>query len=246
MLNDKVAIITGGTRGIGYAIAKKFLENNAKVIIFGSRKESVDKAITSLKELNFSYEVFGYYPNLIKESELKEIFGKINGKYGHIDILINNAGISSKTKIDDYTEEEFDKISNLNIKSVYTCSKVSIPYLKESHGVILNTSSMVSIYGQPSGVMYPASKYAVNGITKSLARELAPYGIRVNAVAPGITNTDMVKSLPKELIEPLIKTIPLGRIGEPEDIANAFLFLASDMASYISGVILSVDGLARS
>lgn len=177
---------------------------------------------------------------------MKEIFGKINGKYGHIDILINNAGISSKTKIDDYTEEEFDKISNLNIKSVYTCSKVSIPYLKESHGVILNTSSMVSIYGQPSGVMYPASKYAVNGITKSLARELAPYGIRVNAVAPGITNTDMVKSLPKELIEPLIKTIPLGRIGEPEDIANAFLFLASDMASYISGVILSVDGLARS
>ena len=246
MLNDKVAIITGGTRGIGYAIAKKFLENNAKVIIFGSRKESVDKAITSLKELNSSYEVFGYYPNLIKESELKEIFGKINGKYGHIDILINNAGIYSKTKIDDYTEEEFDKISNLNIKSVYTCSKVSIPYLKESHGVILNTSSMVSIYGQPSGVMYPASKYAVNGITKSLARELAPYGIRVNAVAPGITNTDMVKSLPKELIEPLIKTIPLGRIGEPEDIANAFLFLASDMASYISGVILSVDGLARS
>lgn len=246
MLNDKVAIITGGTRGIGYAIAKKFLENNAKVIIFGSRKESVDKAITSLKELNSSYEVFGYYPNLIKESELKEIFGKINGKYGHIDILINNAGISSKTKIDDYTEEEFDKISNLNIKSVYTCSKVSIPYLKESHGVILNTSSMVSIYGQPSGVMYPASKYAVNGITKSLARELAPYGIRVNAVAPGITNTDMVKSLPKKLIEPLIKTIPLGRIGEPEDIANAFLFLASDMASYISGVILSVDGLARS
>ena len=233
MLNDKVAIITGGTRGIGYAIAKKFLENNAKVIIFGSRKESVDKAITCLKELNSSYEVFGYYPNLIKESELKEIFGKINGKYGHIDILINNAGISSKTKIDDYTEEEFDKISNLNIKSVYTCSKVSIPYLKESHGVILNTSSMVSIYGQPSGVMYPASKYAVNGITKSLARELAPYGIRVNAVAPGITNTDMVKSLPKELIEPLIKTIPLGRIGEPEDIANAFLFLASDMASYI-------------
>ena len=105
---------------------------------------------------------------------------------------------------------------------------------------------MVSIYGQPSGVMYPASKYAVNGITKSLARELAPYGIRVNAVAPGITNTDMVKSLPKELIEPLIKTIPLGRIGEPEDIANAFLFLASDMASYISGFILSVDGLARS
>ena len=104
---------------------------------------------------------------------------------------------------------------------------------------------MVSIYGQPSGVMYPTSKFAVNGMTKSLARELAKYGIRVNAVAPGITKTDMVKNLSKEVIEPLIQTIPLGRIGEPEDIANAFLFLASDMASYITGVILSVDGAAR-
>lgn len=115
---------------------------------------------------------------------------------------------------------------------------------EQKSGVILNTSSMVSIYGQPSGVGYPASKFAVNGLTKSLARELAPFNIRVNAVAPGITKTDMVSALPKEMIEPLIKTIPLGRIGEPKDIANAFLFLASDMASYITGVILQVDGAA--
>ena len=245
MLEGKVAIITGGTRGIGFAIAKKFLENQAKVIIFGSKKESVDNAIQNLK-LESSYEIDGFYPNLTSEDELKEVFSIIQNKYGHIDILINNAGISSKTKIEDYTEEEYEKVTNLNIKSVYTCSKIIIPYLKKTQGVILNTSSMVSIYGQPSGIMYPASKFAVNGITKSLARELAPYKIRVNAVAPGIINTDMVKNLPKELIEPLVKTIPLGRIGEPEDIANAFLFLASDMASYISGVILSVDGLARS
>lgn len=117
---------------------------------------------------------------------------------------------------------------------------------ENARGVILNTSSMVSLYGQPSGVGYPASKFAVNGLTKSLARELGAYNIRVNAVAPGITNTDMVAKLPKEMIEPLIKTIPLGRIGEPKDIANAFLFLASDMASYITGTILSVDGAARS
>ena len=116
--------------------------------------------------------------------------------------------------------------------------------MKENGGAILNTSSMVSIYGQPSGVMYPASKFAVNGMTKSLARELGKYNIRVNAVAPGITETDMVKNLPKEMIEPLIKTIPLGRIGKPEDVANAFLFLASDMASYVTGEILSVDGAA--
>lgn len=246
MLEGKVAIITGGTRGIGFAIAKKYLENNAKVIIFGSRNETVEKAVKELKSLNNKYEVDGYYPNLTDEQNIENTFNEIESKYGHIDILVNNAGISSRTKIEDYTDEEYEKISNLNIKSVYVCSKTAVKYLKKTKGVILNTSSMVSIYGQPSGVMYPTSKFAVNGMTKSLARELAPLGIRVNAVAPGITNTDMVKNLPKEMIEPLIKTIPLGRIGEPEDIANAYLFLGSDMASYISGVILSVDGLVRS
>jgi len=246
MLEGKVAVITGGTRGIGYAIAKKFLENKAKVIIFGSKEESVNNAIKKLKEENIEYDVSGYYPQLSNIDNVKEVFAKIKNEYGKIDILVNNAGISSKTPVESYTEEEYDKISDLNIKSVFVCSKEIVPYLKETKGVILNTSSMVSVYGQPSGVMYPASKFAVNGLTKSLARELAPFGIRVNAVAPGITETDMVKELPKEMIEPLIKSIPLGRIGTPEDVANAFLFLASDMAGYITGVILNVDGAARS
>ncbi len=246
MLNDKVAIITGGTRGIGIAIAKKFLENNAKVVILGSRKETVNKALESLKEENENYEVDGYYPDLTNENEVRETFEKVKEKYNHIDILVNNAGVSSSMPIENYTMDEYERVENLNIKSVFVCSKEVLSYLKETKGVILNTSSMVSIYGQPSGVMYPTSKFAVNGMTKSLAREVAKYGIRVNAVAPGITNTDMVKNLPENVIEPLIKSIPLGRIGEPEDIANAFLFLASPLASYITGVILSVDGLARS
>lgn len=245
MLKGKVAIVTGGTRGIGFAIVQKFLENGAKVALLGSKSETVEKAITELKSQNSSYEVIGFYPNLTKEEEVRNTFEKVEKSFGAIDILVNNAGISSRTKIEDYTEEEYDKISDLNIKSVFLCSKVVIPYLKKTKGVILNTSSMVSIYGQPSGVMYPASKFAVNGITKSLARELAPLGIRVNAVAPGIIETDMVKNLPEELIKPLIQTIPLGRIGRPEDIANAFLFLASGMASYITGVVLSVDSAAR-
>ncbi len=243
MLEGKVAVVTGGTRGIGYAIVEKFLENGAQVILFGSRKETVNNALETLRK-KYS-KVDGFYPKLTDEKELSSVFQQIKDTYGHIDILVNNAGISSKTKLEDYTEEEYDKVSDLNIKSVFTCSKVILPYLKETKGVILNTSSMVSIYGQPSGVMYPTSKFAVNGMTKSLARELAPFGIRVNAVAPGIIETDMVRSLPKEMIEPLIQTIPLGRIGKPEDIANAFVFLASDMASYITGVVLSVDGLAR-
>ena len=246
MLEDKVAIITGGTRGIGFATAKKFLENGAKVVIFGTKVESVNEAVEKLKALNNNYDVIGFYPTLTCEAEVQDIYEKIEKKYGKIDILVNNAGISSKTKIEEYTEDEYDQISNLNIKAVFTCSKLVIPYLKKTKGVILNTSSMVSIYGQTAGVMYPASKFAVNGITKSLSRELAPYGIRVNAVAPGIIETDMVKNLPKEIIEPLIKTIPLGRIGTPEDIANGFLFLASDLASYVTGEILSIDGAARS
>jgi len=245
MLENKVAIITGGTRGIGLEIARVFKENKARVIIFGSKKETVSKAIETLKKENL--EVKGYYPNLSNHEEIEKTIEEIYNEYGQIDILVNNAGISANKKIEDTTYDEFQNIIDLNVNAIFNMSKAVVPYMKENKsGVILNTSSMVSIYGQPSGVGYPASKFAVNGFTKSLARELAPSNIRVNAIAPGITNTDMVASLPKETIEPLIKTIPLGRIGEPRDIANAFLFLASDMASYITGVILSVDGSARS
>lgn len=245
MLEEKVVIVTGGTRGIGFETVKTFLENKAIVVLFGSRKETVDKALEELNGLGL--EADGYCPDLQNIEEIDKVIKEIIDKYGKIDVLINNAGISANKKIEDTTTEDFASIIDLNVKAVFNTIKSVVPYMKENAGgVILNTSSMVSLYGQPSGVGYPASKFAVNGLTKSLARELGAYNIRVNAVAPGITNTDMVAKLPKEMIEPLIKTIPLGRIGEPKDIANAFLFLASDMASYITGTILSVDGAARS
>lgn len=247
MLKGKVAVVTGGTRGIGRATVKKFLENGATVAVLGSRQETVNKAVSQLKEENLDYSVVGYWPDLGKYSEVEKIFDEIVKKFGRIDILVNNAGISARDRLYDYSVEEFSKIMDLNVKAVFHCAKAAAIHMKEQGGgVILNTSSMVSIYGQPAGVGYPASKSAVNGLTKSLARELGPDNIRVNAVAPGVIRTDMVAALPDEVIKPLIATIPLRRVGEPEDIANAFLFLASDLASYITGTILSVDGATMS
>lgn len=247
MLKNKVAVVTGGTRGIGYAIVKKYLENGAKVVLFGSREETVTKALASLKEENAEWEVSGAWPNLEDADAVAKEMEAVKEKYGRIDILVNNAGVSDATPIDSYTSEQFSKVMQLNVNAVMNGIMPAVKIMKEQGGgCILNTSSMVSISGQPSGVAYPASKYAVNGLTWSLARELGPSNIRVNAVAPGITKTDMVAALPKQVIEPMINRIPLRRIGEAEDIANAFLFLASDMASYVTGEILSVDGAMRS
>ena len=223
MLKGKVAVITGGTRGIGYATVKKFLENGAKVVLFGSRQETVDKALASLKQENAQWEVSGAWPNLLDADEVAKEIEKIKEKYGRIDILINNAGVSDSTPIDDYTSEKFAKIMQLNVNAIMNGILAVVKIMKkQGGGCILNTSSMVSICGQTSGVAYPTSKSAVNGITWSLARELGPSNIRVNAVAPGITKTDMVAALPEQMIKPLINAIPIRRIGEVVDIANAF------------------------
>lgn len=246
MLKGKIAVITGGTRGIGYATAKKFLENGAKVTIFGSRQETVDKALASLKAENDQWEVDGDCPNLSDAGAVKAAMQKVKAKFGKIDVLVNNAGMSDSTKIENYAEGQFEKVMDLNINAIFNTIQPTVEIMREQGGgCILNTSSMVSISGQPGGVAYPTSKFAVNGLTLSLARELGPSNIRVNAVAPGITKTDMVAALPEQMIQPMIQAIPLRRIGEPEDIANAFLFLASDMASYVTGEILSVDGAMR-
>ncbi len=245
-LEDKVAIITGGSRGIGLATVEAFLKEGAKVALTASSQESADRAVAKILERNPQAPVMGIAPNLASLDSVESEFTKVMERFGGIDILVNNAGMSDSTPLDAYTEEGFENVMDLNVKGVFNASKVAAKYMKEkSGGAILNTSSVVSIYGQPSGCAYPTSKFALNGLTLSLARELGPYGIRVNAVAPGITETDMMKAVPKEVIEPLIAQIPLRRLGQPQDIANAFVFLASDEASYITGVVLRVDGLAR-
>ncbi|MGM9604258.1 MAG: SDR family NAD(P)-dependent oxidoreductase [Faecousia sp.] len=245
-LKNKVAIITGGSRGIGFATADKFLKEGAIVIVTASSQASADRAVVKLQEKYPESTVAGISPDLSSLESVQNAFREVVDKYGCIDILVNNAGVSDSTRFTEYTEEIFDKVMNLNVRGVFNASRAASEYMVErGQGVILSTSSMVSIYGQPSGFAYPASKFAVNGLTLSLARELGPKGIRVNAVAPGITETDMMKAVPKEVIDPLIKQIPLRRLGQPEDIANAFVFLASEEASYITGVVLSVDGMAR-
>lgn len=246
MLEGKIAIVTGGTRGIGYEIVKKFLEAGAKVALFGSRQETVEKALGQIKEKIPEAEVMGLYPALEEYNEVEKAIQEVQESFGQIDILVNNAGISARESIYEYSPEEFDKIMTLNVNAVFHCIRAAVPFMKtQGGGSIINMSSMVSIYGQPAGCGYPASKFAVNGLTKSLARELGKDQIRVNAVAPGVTRTDMVAALPPEMVQRISTTIPLGRVGEPEEVANAVLFLASDLASYVTGAILSVDGATQ-
>ena len=245
MLNGKIAIVTGGTRGIGLAVVRTFLHNGAKVALFGSRETSVQRALAQLREEQPDWPVMGLWPDLTDYAAVERAVQEVAQTFGGVDILVNNAGISAREPLADYSPEAFRSIMDLNVTAVFHGCKAVEPIMRAAgKGCIINTSSMVSIYGQAAGSAYPASKFAVNGLTKSLARELGRDNIRVNAVAPGVTRTDMVAALPEEMIKPLIATIPLGRVGEPEDVANAFLYLASDMASYVTGAVLSVDGAA--
>ncbi|MBQ8931961.1 MAG: SDR family oxidoreductase [Ruminiclostridium sp.] len=243
MLKNKVAIITGGTRGIGYAVAELFLENGARVAVLGSRAETVDKAVASLSEKFGAENIAGYYPDLTEYNAVEEMVKAVKEKFGRIDILVNNAGISAREPIEAYEPDAFKNIMDLNVTAVFNGCKAVVPFMKENGGgCIINTSSMVAKEGQVSGVGYPTSKFAVNGLTISLSRELGKYNIRVNAVAPGVTRTDMVAALPEEMVARVAANIPMGRVGEPSEVANCFLFLASDMASYVSGTVLNVDG----
>lgn len=246
MLKGKVAIVTGGTRGIGLAVVRTFLQNGAKVALFGSRRETVENALAELKHENAGRQVIGAWPDLTDFAAVKAAVDRVAQELGTPDILVNNAGISAREPLSEYTPESFKRIMDLNVTAVFNGCKAVEPLMRTAgRGCIINTSSMVSIYGQPSGVGYPTSKFAVNGLTKSLARELGRAGIRVNAVAPGVTRTDMVAALPKEMVDRISAPIPLGRIGEPQEVANVFLFLASDLASYVTGTVISVDGAAQ-
>lgn len=243
LLENKLAVVTGGTRGIGYEIARKFLENGAQVVIFGSREESVTKALDPFKEENPDWPVTGKWPDMTNAGEVDKAIQEVKDLCGKLDIMVNNAGVSDDVPSLEVDSDHFRDVIDLNVNAVFYGAQAAAKIMKEQgYGSIISTSSMVSKNGQTTGVAYPASKFAVNGMTISLAREWGKYNIRVNAVAPGIINTDMVKALSDEVIEPLINAIPIKRIGEVEDIADAYLFLASDTSTYITGEVLHVDG----
>lgn len=241
LLRGKTAVVTGGSRGIGLAVVRRFLEEGASVALCGSREETARNAVDAILAETPDAPVMGIWPDVTSEAALEGAFRSVAERFGGLDVVVNNAGISQSIPLDKYTPEEFDAIIDLNVKGVLNGCQAAARVMGEG-GSIINTSSMVSKMGQPSGVGYPMSKFAVNGITVSLARELGPRGIRVNAVAPGVTATDMVAALPEEMIKPIAAAIPLRRVATPEDVANAFVFLASDLAAYVTGEVLAVDG----
>ncbi|HAT4110223.1 3-oxoacyl-[acyl-carrier-protein] reductase [Clostridium perfringens] len=242
MLKDKVAIVTGGTRGIGRAIALKLADHGANIVINyrNSDKEAEElKAILEekgVKVLTVKCDISNFEDSKNLMDKCKEVFGKI-------DILVNNAGITKDTLIMRMKEEDFDNVIDVNLKGTFNCAKhASAIMLKQRFGKIINMTSVVGIAGNAGQVNYAASKAGVIGLTKSLAKELGSRGITVNAVAPGFINTDMTASLSEKVKEEASKNIPLKRLGDPEDVANLVGFLASDTANYITGQVINVDG----
>ena len=241
----RAALVTGGAKGIGRAICLALAENGVNIAVnYAGSAAAAEETAADCRALGV--QAITLQADVRSPEACQKLVEDTVAAFGRIDVLVNNAGISAREPLYDYTPEAFEKIMRLNVSAVFNGCRAAAPRMKaQGGGSIINTSSMVSLYGQPSGVGYPTSKFAVNGMTRSLARELGRDNIRVNAVAPGVTRTDMVANLPQEIVQRVCAPIPLGRMGEPEEVANAFLFLASDLASYITGEILQVDGAAQ-
>lgn len=246
-LKDKVCLITGGAAGIGKATALKFAEEGAKVVICDVNQEVGEAFVKELgKDASF------YVVNVADRQDVQNWVDDVVKKYGRVDVLVNNAGITRDAlfvKVKDgelvrqMDEAAFDAVIDVNLKGVFNCAQAVTPLMiKQGSGVILNASSVVGLYGNYGQTNYVATKAGVIGMTKVWARELGKFGIRVNAVAPGFVLTEMVKKMPEEVLAGMRAKTPLGRLGEPEDIANTYLWLSTDEASYINGTTISVDG----
>ena len=242
---DKIVLITGGAAGIGQATAKRFAEEDAQVVICDLNEEAGRK---TAQELGVDF----YKVNVVDRQDVQNWIDAVFEKYGRIDVLVNNAGVlrdNMLVKVKDgelvkqLPEADWDLVISVNLKGVFNCAQAVAPIMiKQGSGVILNATSIAGLDGNFGQTNYVATKAGVVGMTKVWARELGRHGIRVNAIAPGFTLTEMVRQMPEKILNRMQSHVPLGRLGPPRDIANAYLWLASDEASYVSGVTLRVDG----
>ena len=245
LLKGKKALITGGTAGIGKEIALAYAKQGADVTIFGTNKERAEETLQELEKMRVSPEqtFFAEIVDVSNKKSIEEVIEKILARWGTVDILVNNAGITRDGLLMKMSEEDWDSVIDTNLKSVYnTCQTLVRTMLRAKAGKIINISSVIGLTGNAGQVNYAASKSGMIGFTKALAQELATRNICVNCIAPGFIKTRMTDALTEVQKEAIVKKIPMGRIGDPQDIADAAVFLASPLSSYITGQVLTVDG----
>ena len=240
-LKDKVAIITGSARGIGQATALKFAVEGARVVVCDLDRKAVDEVVAQITASGG--QAVGFTLNVTDKASIAAMVKGVIDKYGRVDVLVNNAGIVDDAMLRKMTDDQFERVIDINLKGTYNCARAVVDIMvAQGAGVILNASSVVGLYGNFGQTNYAASKFGVIGMAKTWARELGRKGIRANAVCPGFVETTILKSIPQKVMQAMIDRVPLGRLAKPEEIANTYAFLASDEASYINGAVIEVSG----
>ncbi len=240
-LKNKVSIITGSARGIGQATAFKFAREGGKVVVCDLTPELIEETVAAIRTAGG--EAIGCIVDVRDMESIRRMVDEVLSTFGRIDVLVNNAGIVKDAQLKNMTDEQFDLVIDINLKGVYNCTRAVVDtMLQQQSGVILSSSSIVGLYGNFGQTNYAATKGAVISMTKTWAKELGRKGIRANAVCPGFVGTTILNSMPERVLRAMEEKVPLGRLGKPEEIADAFAFLASDEASYINGIVLEVGG----